>query len=619
MRCIFGCIVLFLTSHLLWGQLPSFERALAEDQSLSGSVTCLLQDRLGFIWIGSTDGLFRYDGHELRPFYADKAMEHALKGNRIHDLNLTADGKVLVGTDRGISIYDPKLERFDNYQIGNEEGFGANTKALAVIEDSTGQIWYGSYQGLYQLDPATGRSTLASPKMDSTSLPFKNAVWELTSDREGRLWIGLNAGLAVYDPYQEKFLATQRPPYSAHPDAWRADQVFQVVEQSDGTIWLGTGHGLWRCTLSDGAFDFSFLPPDPEAENSLAGPHTQDMWVDHNDDIWVGTWANGISKVEYDAGCGDGYQITKYRADDTPSPGFSINKIMAIMEDRSGVLWMATGSSFYKYARSARKIAAHRAGETEGEGLTNPIIKSTLTDRKGNLWVGTLEGLNFLPAAKQGQQRQKWIHFKRVAGSQTKLRHNNIFGLLEDSKGVIWICTYGGLHYILPEDIGPDPIIRRLTTAAGLPANFIYSIMEESPGIYWVNTYAKLARMEFDPFSGQGPKVAIFDASPKDSTALVNATCYISEKDRYGQVWVGTYDGLGKVIQSGDSITFENYRNQIEDPTSLTSNTLTDLHLDQAGQLWAGTRMGLHRVVQKAADSAVQFQHFGRSDGFRNE
>jgi len=445
-------------------------------------------------------------------------------------------------------------------------------------------------------------------------------VWNLMVDQAGLLWVGMNAGLAVISPEESKVVAVQRPPFTDDLEAAYADQVFRIVEQSDGTKWLGTGYGLWRCTLRGGELDFHYVHPKGPLGNSLSGPFIQDIWVDQKDDLWVGTWANGLNKLVYNSACEDTHKITAFRSEDFPDLGLDIDKMMAVLEDRSGVLWAATGSNLFKYAPSVQKIKAMSMAEGAGYAGENQIVKSILRDRQGNLWVGTRKGLNLLPAATTGNAAPQWQQFVADKADPTALRHDNIYGLYEDRNGVIWISTYGGLHFVLPQAAGLPPVFRRLTTKDGLPANYIYGITEDEDGWYWMATYAKLARMQFDPLSDSSPReIEIFDSSKEEETALVNATCYIIEKDRFGQLWVGTYDGLSKIIREGLSVRFENYRNIIGDSTSLTHNTIPDLHLDAGGRFWVGTRMGLHLVVQNSAIDSVHFRHFGISDGFRNE
>ncbi|MEL7161448.1 MAG: two-component regulator propeller domain-containing protein, partial [Bacteroidota bacterium] len=151
------CLFVLLCTQLA-GQTPRFEPALTAEQRISGTVTRLCQDRTGFLWIGSTDGLYRYDGVELRPFFNDRSRPASLSGNRIYDLHEDATGRMLIGTDRGLSVYDPITERFTNHQTGKGKGYDANARVLSVTEDPQGRIWYGTYNGFFQLDVVTGNS-----------------------------------------------------------------------------------------------------------------------------------------------------------------------------------------------------------------------------------------------------------------------------------------------------------------------------------------------------------------------------------------------------------------------------------------------------------------------------
>ncbi|MEM6378616.1 MAG: two-component regulator propeller domain-containing protein [Bacteroidota bacterium] len=290
---------------------------------------------------------------------------------------------------------------------------------------------------------------------------------------------------------------------------------------------------------------------------------------------------------------------------------------MAIFEDRSGVLWVATGKKLFKWPKKAQKVDL--VGSIPS-AFGQDVVTSILIDKKDNLWVGTRKGLWLYPSNQNSEKKDQWHHFLPQKNNPKTLRNSIVYSLFEDSNGIIWVATYGGLHYLLPDDVGPTAVFHRLTMKDGLSTNFIYHISEIEENDYWIATYTSLMRMKFNPFTPKSlPKFSIYENNQQDSTSIVNSTCYEVAKDRFGQYWVATYDGLSKIIDNGHHVDFENYINKIADSSSLVHNTVGTLHLDKQGRLWVGTRMGLHLAVQTGADNPVTFIHYGLEEGFRNE
>lgn len=617
MKWIVVFIGLILISVVAWAQTPKFEPAFSDGLHVSGTVTKLMEDSLGFLWIGTTDGLYRYDGRQLFSFKHIKGDSTSIAGNRIHDLDLDLDGNILIGTDRGFSVLNIQYGQFRNYRMDTGEGLDANSKVLAVTIDTKGQIWLGGYSGLFKLDRKTATVEQLDMSLESTSVEFESAVWDLAIDEDDNLWVGLNTGLAIYSPQMERFLTIVNGPFTEDVSLEQASQVFKILTQSDGTTWLSTAYGLWHCRFDSGKISFHHISPKGGYNNSLSGNFVNDFWIDRNDDLWVGTWANGLNLLQYNTQCDEPAIVTPYHRESYPELGLDHDKIMAILEDQTGVIWVATAKRLFKWPKKAQKVDLIGSSPY---AFGQAVVTSVLFDETDNLWVGTREGLWFCPSGQESTDSARWYHFPPNNANPNALRNGIIYGLFEDSNGIIWITTYGGLHYLLPEDIGQNPVFHRLTRKDGLSTNFIYSITEIGKNDYWIASYSSLSRMNFDPYQSSADPVFItYESNEKDTTSIANSTCYQVVKDRFGQYWVATYDGLSKIIEDEEHIRFENYANKVADTSSLAHNTVGTLHLDEAGRLWAGTRMGLHLVVQVGADNPVSFIHYGLEDGFSNE
>ena len=315
-----------------------------------------------------------------------------------------------------------------------------------------------------------------------------------------------------------------------------------------------------------------------------------------------------------------------YKNDPENDNSLRIDLVKSSMVDDAGNLWVGTASGLDKASLNPNRFPAIPYNAINKKGLSNPIIKSVLVDSYGNLWVGTRKGLNFLPKEKFEKKEFEFQVFYHQDENSSSISHDNIFGILEDSQGYLWIGTYNGLNYLNIKKLeknrntsGITDSFNRLYKSDGLPHNFIYSIKEIKPGEYWVATYGQLSRMIFDPKNKIPPLFQNYDMDASREDALVNATTYITEEDNFGNYWIGTFNGLSKFIDDGIKEYFENYKNEIGDPGSLSNNSVGDIHKDAAGRLWIATRSGLNYLEQDKGGQFVGFKNFGVVDGFIND
>lgn len=604
---------------LAWGQKHAFEKGLPDNLRIDGTITCFWEDQQGFLWIGSTDGLYRYDGLALKTFRYNAKDSSSLSANYIYQITQDRNGQIWVATRRGISVYSQATEKFHRFFPQEDQAFGADNSVLCIHIDHKNQVWYGTYAGLTVMQNDGSKKQRYVPlgeKVDPSLIP---ATWDIFEDSQHNIWAGNNLGVVIYPQGELANVQHYPPPFSLDKEAHISDRVFSFAELANGDIWMGTNHGIFKIegVLTD--LSFQHFAPEKSQPNSLSGPLVQSLYAQGNT-LWAGTWTNGLNRIYPDQAKEGQYLFEHYKADANTPAALGNNKIMAVHQDQSGVLWVATGSSLEKSAPLNKKFKSVSQLANTSDGLTSDIVKSILFDRQGNLWVGTNEGLNFLPAADFLKGEFKFQHYVHDPGNENSLSHNNIYGLYEDSRGVIWVAAYWALNYILPQDIGKPHPFHRIIGADGLPHTFTYNIVESQPNQYWVATYGQLAKMTFDPFqTDTKPSIASFDMDPSRPDALVNATTYIVEKDRFGHCWVGTYNGLSKIVEENGKVRFENYQNDIQDSTSLSNNSIADLHLDQDGQLWVATRVGLNRLMQQSEQGPVHFKAYGIAEGLLND
>ncbi|HFA50396.1 MAG TPA: hypothetical protein ENJ95_15390 [Bacteroidetes bacterium] len=664
------------------GQELVFEHLGEEDGFTPSTVLSLLQDRQGFLWVGTTDGLFRYDGQQFREYRHDNKDSTSLSNNYISSLREDKKGRIWIGTKLGLNCYLPEKEHFKRYisfedgKLTEEENF-----ILSVQPDKHGFIWFGTYNGLFRLDVATNEKMHFLPQTENPNSISDKTIWSIFESKNGHLWMGTGNGLTIYKN-DGRFQFEPYYPEPKNPNGLQTDRVWDFVQHPDGSMWVGSNDGFYRVVQDENGVRFKRYGKEEGNPNSLSHDFVEFMKTEGDGKLWIGT-SGGLNEVSFDGSKADGSPPKKKEAvfDDSKADGsppkkkeavfdgskadgsppqkkeavfdghekqnlhfihhrhdgkregsISSDQIKAMLRDRSGVLWVGTTSGLDKAAPFANKfpIINHHPGSEKG--LSDGIVKAVLIDKNGNLWVGTRNGLNFLSAENFRKKNFDFIHFFNEKNNPNSLSHSNIFGLYEDSRGIIWVSTYAGLNYLLPSEFenfinntsskkpaNSWPLFHRFWTKDGLPNNWVFNVSEIKMGLYWVATYGQLSKMAFDPDDPGGTVFQNFDQSDKRDDALVNAFTKVVEKDRFGQFWIGTFNGLSMYVDKGGREYFINHKYIFGDTTSLSSNSLVDLHTDQKGRLWAATRGGLNLAVQDSSGGLLRFQSFGTAQGFPND
>ena len=312
-----------------------------------GLVQAILQDDRGVLWIGTGDGLTRYDGRRFTTFTSDDG----LAGNRIRALLPDGDDGLWVGTDAGISRYNG--ESFTTFSA--REGL-ANDQTRALLQDRQGNIWIGTDDGLSRYD---GRHFVNFTTDDGLA---GNQIRSLAQDRDGKLWIGTLAGVCRYDG---------RPDQGFNCFSTRnglvGNQVRALLAGDDGNLWFGTDVGVSRF---DGERFTTFTVGD-----GLSGNQVRSLVQDRDGNIWIGTWDGGVCRF-------DGEQFTTYAVQD----GLVSNQVRALGRDGRGHLWIGTNGGVSRYDGTAFQNLLRR------DGLAGNDIRALYRDSRGDMWVATYGG-----------------------------------------------------------------------------------------------------------------------------------------------------------------------------------------------------------------------------------
>lgn len=549
-------------------------RHLSLLEGLSQStVNCVIQDRAGFIWIGTQDGLNRYDGYSFRIYKHIKGDKNSLPDNYVQSLYLDENGHLWVGTyGGGISDFDPITGRFTNYSNDPDDPRSlSNDVVMTISDDGNGSLWVGTSNGLNKMDLKTRKFTryLSDPS-DKASLS-SNKVRCIFLDSKKELWIGTaDNGINRYNAASGNFT---RFTASSHPDSLSHNFVQTITESADRKLLIGTsGAGV------------NLFDPERKIFRKLKvggqeDVHVNDVWSlfeDKDHVLWIGTYGSGL--IGYDLKTG---RSRKFVYDATDRNSLSNNVILCMFTDRQGFVWAGTlggGVSYFDPGGAVFRNIYSKA--TDPNSLNENVVMCIYEDAGKGIYFGTYGGgLNYL------DYRTGKYTFYQNDGKPGSLPSNIVRCIIKDSRGRIWVGTYdGGLSELrngkfrtfLNDPADPNTISN----------NDVWCIREDAEGYLWLGTWGG-GLNRFDPSTGK----AISFRNNTSGVSISNdkvISLYIGQD---GKIWAGT-NGGGLNIYDKSTGTFRQYRHSDADTTSIASDRVRSIYADRTGRMWLGTDGG---------------------------
>ncbi|MBI2380785.1 MAG: response regulator [Gammaproteobacteria bacterium] len=585
-------------------ETTSFSRISVADGLAQSTVTALLQDAQGFLWIGTLDGLQRYDGYDFRLYKNDPRDPASLSDNSISALWQDGQGRIWVGTlQGGLNRYDAKTGRFLRYQpeLGKSNSLnGAQITALAG--DAQGQLWVGTSVGLNRYRPESDDFEHHEHNpLDEYAL-HNGHVTALAADRQGRIWIGTSQGLTRLDPksgiftrfYNEYFDYGETPDLAQELDR---SAINTLLTDTDGSLWIGTeGAGLFHIDINR---ELSVQRP-PGATGGLSSQDISSVLRDRNGRLWVGTGA-GLLRWRGEAAGFD--RLMRNPADPQT---LSSDDITTLFQDRSGLLWVGTaGGGISRTALDLANFGRLIHNPLSDNALSHNSVLDIAEDGAGAVWMATLEGLN-----RYDPVHEAWQTFRHEPDEPRSLSSDRLQTLALDPWGKLWLGTVSGEVNIFDPVSGKAQILQRPELPDGkFSAYPIWRIARDAQGDLWIAAEDGLFLV-----SAETRQIKVqFGLSDFDrlGSALVRAIW----PGRDGRLWFGTQGG-GLQVYDPDNKESRGLRYEPGQAASLSNNNVYSVYEDKDGRLWVGTANGLNRLEREDKDATRNhFKTYTERDG----
>ncbi|MFN8062615.1 MAG: two-component regulator propeller domain-containing protein [Vicinamibacterales bacterium] len=572
-----------------------FEHLSLQDGLSQATVLAVHQDRRGFLWIGTEDGLNRFDGYRFRVYQHDEDDPTSLPGDVVWSVAEDAAGRLWVGTEGGgLGRWNHERDSFDRFRHKADDPDSlASDMVRALAVDDGGALWVGTRNaGVDRMDPVTGHVTHYRFDAGSPTSLDSDSVFVVQAGRAGTVWVGTDAGVNRID--------TRTGAITRY--ALGDDRVRALAETRDGLVWAGTmAGGLHRLDPRSGAT--VRFRHDAGQPASLAHDQVRAIREDADGRLWVGT-AAGLDLFDGRTGT-----FGHYRHDAAAANSLSDDYVMCLGEDRGGVLWVGTRSGgLNKWHPAAWQFGHVSSG---ADGLSSGNVTSFAETGTRDLWVGTFGGgLNRLD-----RHTGTVVTYRQNAQAPARpLADDRVMALAADRRNRLWIGTYGGGLARL--DLSSD-LMTTFTHDAGddrtLGADGVMSLLEDRRGRLWVGTFGG-GLNRFDEASGT------FVRYPTGEGGIASPRVTCLAEDPTGHLWVGT-DGGGLHRLDPETGRVTAYRHDAGTPGSLPNDSVLSIHVDPTGDLWLGTRgSGLvHVEWPSGPEGPPRLVRYGEKHGLRND
>jgi len=548
---------------------------LTSDDGLSSSIiTSVIQDNKGFVWIGTYDGLNRYDGFNFvvyRNIYGDST---SLTNNVIRTMIEDHNNILLIGTQHGLCRYDRDKNSFLNYMIDNSSPLkGLDCIVSKIKEDSLGNLWLATNIGLIYFDRIKNQIIRYTSDPKNTGSLSNDYLEAVLIDKENRLWITTRKGLNLFLPQTGTFKRIIR---SENDTTDLATINFtDLAEDQTGNLWFGSTMGLY-CLKNNPEAKITNLvhySNDPRNKHSLSLNQIKSLYVDNSNNLWIGTENGGLDLFDR-----QNQRFWHNKKDDYDQRSLNNESIQTIYQDKIGNLWIGTFTGGLNIALINRDgIISYQNLPGAPFSLSHNTVTCFLEDHNDQIWVGTDGGgLNHFD-----EPTNRFMHFDM---DNSPVKSNSILCILEDHKNHIWFGTWAG--GLVNFDARTRTFKILTTKNSDILDNNIYAIAEGQNNDLWLGSfnYGLIHyNINLNKFT---------DYTPENS-GLINRMIIKIKKFSKGRLLIGSTNGFQ--IFSPENNNFLTYLSDPKDTNSLSYPTITDILVENDSCIWIGTRNGLNR------------------------
>ena len=620
--CLFLEVLSFVCSPVTFADgktnVVSFDYYSQANGLPNNQIQCIFQDKKGWMWLGTSQGLSRFDGYRFVNYLHNSEDTSSLSGNLVRVIFEDSKGKLFIGTENGgLNVFDREKERFIHPYENHPEFKSKELSVNTIAEDTKGELYIGTDRNLLKVDNS-GHLIKVSPLPGEQAKSFEGSFIRMVQfDNSGNLWIGTNNGLFLYHPDSNSIEEVYLPVLNK-----KSKEVFEVFKDDDGLLWIGTySNGLFIADPEKKSFYHLSLGPyyeRTETIRSISKGILGDYWVGTRGGLYVYSKTRGVTGF--------------FRHDDRDSRSLANNSVLDIFHDAHGETWIGTRGGLNLLAKSKQVFRNFSALPNDSHYLNCSIIYAFWMDEKERIWVGTEDGGINVYDPEKGTFEYLMVQ----ANNTNSISQNCIKAFLDDKKGNLWIGTFWGGIDVLNLKTGKISHYQHSPdNQHSLSDNRVWALCLDDAGGIWVGTSLGIDR--FNPETGSfihfprlaqniqvnwisidsdrnvwigtTDEVIIYDPE-NDNVIRYNERSRSFLEDSEKRYWIATRDkGIALYSKSEGAVKY------YQEHDGLSNNDALCILEDNNHDLWISTSNGL----SKFDTDKKQFLNFMSRNGLRND
>lgn len=552
----------------------SFDAFFQEDGLPNNFIQCIYQDSKGWMWIGTSQGLSRFDGYNFVNYLPNSNDSTSLEGNLVRVITEDKNGNLWIGTENGgLNLYQRNLETFSQPFNNHPDLRFKHYSVNDIIPDGHGNTWVGTDFGIMVID-SVKKMELISPQVKNKNSAFPNEyVRRLQFDNQGNLWIGTNSGLFIYSPKTNLIETFPLPFEEGHPH-----EIWEIYRDEEGLMWVGTySLGLFIIDPEKNTTKHIKLYPEVERSETVRSVSKSgfgEYWIGTRGGLYVYSKAKGITGF--------------YRHDERRPRSLTNNSVLSIIHDKNDETWIGTRGGLNLLARSKQVFHNFTALPNDNFHLNSSIVYAIWVDKKGNIWLGTEDGGINIYNTETG----KYTYLMADDSRRNSLSQNCIKAFEEDDNGNLWVGTFlGGIDVI---HLATGKITHHKHDSdnpQSLSDNRVWDICKDKNGNLWIGTTRGLDRYNVQ----KGTFSHYTKISGEDQISWV-------ETDSEGNLWLGSPDEV--IVYNEEKKSIHRFQEQ--------SRSMFE---DSKNNVWIAT---LDKGIAKYNATSGPVQYFNEMDGLAN-
>ena len=587
-----------------------FHHLTIDDGISQNSINCIYQDKNGFMWFGTQDGLNRYDGYQFIHYKNDRNNINSISNNYIFDIYEDDEGVLWIATfGGGLNSLNPVTGKITRFEMISEDSVSIPVNRMfSITESPKGILWIGSNEGLIRFDKKTKKSKLFLAQKKTGDTYDDNYVGVVVADNTNNLWLQSDSGLTRFNTKSFEVAYFRRSPYSNSIELLNVKDI----KHTNNALYITCKAGFVEINFKEKTDDL--MLPTFAVQPGEQSPLFQKIVFLHKDQYAIGT-NKGL--IIFDSKTN---KFSLNRTDVANEKTLTHNNILSLLKSNDGVLWVGTRNGLNKN-ETRNPNFLHIRNIPGSYGLSAKNVTSFMKEHDSLLWIGTNNGLNLY-----NENNNKIQVFKKNAIKNNSLLTDYILCQFIDSKNNKWIGTRRGGFYKVEYNSNSEIEFKHIRPANDTTSAIsVHFITESKDGSLWIGT-GGAGLWKYNPTENTVKKYS----SAKNGTGPNHPYIFVILEDQFQNLWLGTPSG-GLNLFNPRTEKFIYFQNKPKNDNSISNDIILSLHINKQNELWIGTNNGVNKLIPKLNSNIFSelksskengldslFKNYGIYQGFPN-